>query len=74
MTIQDQGGYLRSSGMDHEGIHVEYYDGNNCRDIHLLFDSEVDADEFINREFPQREASSGSYYGYGMNSHAPCGN
>lgn len=73
MTIQDKHGYLESAGSDFEGCHVEFFDGT--RHQHYLFKSWRDAEEFIRREFPSREQSSGvTYTGYGANTHAPCGN
>lgn len=74
-TIQDRGGYLHSAGMDCEGIHVIYHDPDVAgRDVHLLFDREAHANEFIDREFPRPESSGVTYTGYGANTHAPCGN
>lgn len=69
MTIQQQGGYLQSSGIDHEGIHVEFYDG--CRHQHFLFDSEQEANRFINSEFPKNESGCVGFSGFGANTHAP---
>jgi hypothetical protein len=55
MTIESRGGYLIGSGLDHEGWHVEYQDFT-CRlsyqRVHLVFDTEDQAREFIIREFP----------------------